>query len=141
MSKLKPITLTNREFVEIYKGLTAVKDVKSSRFAIIVARNLKELTSKLSYIESMATPSDKFRELSMEASKYIEEEDLDNLTKLEEENKELIDDRKQQLLEIEEELDSEATIYLEEIREDQLPEDLTPNQLFPILKLIKNDSE
>jgi hypothetical protein len=63
------------------------------------------------------------------------------LTKLEEENKELIDDRKQQLLEIEEELDSEATIYLEEIREDQLPEDLTPNQLFPILKLIKNDSE
>lgn len=141
MSKLKAFQLTNREFVEIYKGLTAVKDIKNSRFAVIVARNIKELTTKLAYIESMAIPSDEFRTLSYQASKFIEENNSEELERLEQENEALINDRKQQLIDIEEELDAEATIYLEEIREDQLPEDLTPDQIFPLLKIIKNDSE
>ena len=38
---------TNREFLELYKGLEAVKSIKGGRFSFLVAKNLKELKNSL----------------------------------------------------------------------------------------------
>ena len=38
---------TNREFLDLFRGLEAVKSMTGARFAVLVGKNLKELRLKL----------------------------------------------------------------------------------------------
>jgi hypothetical protein len=77
-----------------------------------------------------------FQELSIEMQKLIEAEDQEAITKLEEENTELIEQRKKQLADVEELLDNEIEVFLHPIREDQLPEEITGEQVERLLQII-----
>ena len=41
------VNLTNREYLQLYKGLDSVKEIKGARFAVLVGRNIKELKNVL----------------------------------------------------------------------------------------------
>lgn len=127
---------TNRELLNLYKGLEAVKSMKGARFAVLVGKNIKELRNVLDPLEQAAVPGMEFQELSVEMQKLIESEDQEAITKLEEENTELIEQRKKQLADVEELLDNEIEVFLHPIREDQLPEEITGEQVERLLQII-----
>jgi hypothetical protein len=128
---------TNREFLHLYKGLEGVKGMKGARFAVLVGKNLKELRGLLNPIEAAAVPSIEFQELSVEMQKLIEAEDQDGMSKLEADNTELIEERKKQLADVESLLDNNTECFLHPIREDQLPEDITGEQVERLIQIIE----
>ena len=133
---MEKITATNREFLNLYKGLEAVKSMQGARFAVLVGKNMKELRVLLNPLEISAIPTPEFQKLSLDIQKLIEAEDKDAIEAMEKENEELIEERKKQLAEVESKLDSEAEIYLHVIKEDQLPEDITGEQVERLLQII-----
>lgn len=122
--------------IELYKGLEAVKQHKGARFAVIVARNVKELEKLLKQYEEVAKPSAEFIEVSGKAHKLAEAEDEEGIKKLEEEHSDLISERKSQLAALEETMQQTIEISLQTIKEEQLPEDVTPEQVVPILPIV-----
>jgi len=75
--------------------------------------------------------------LSVEINKLIEAEDGDAIEKMEAENKELIEERKKQLEEVNEKLEQESDVYIYKIKEEQLPEEITGEQLQRLLEIIE----
>ena len=134
---MQTLKTTNQELLDLLRGLQETKDVKSSRFAVIAARNLKIISKELEHIDKMAFPSTEFQELSVEAQKLIESEDTKALEKLEEENKEIIDRRKSQLEKVNEELQKEVEVQLHTISEDNLPEDISTEQVLKLMLIVK----
>ena len=123
--------------IELYKGLEAVKKHKGARFSIIVARNVKELEAVLRQYEEMAKPSDEFMRVSGEAHKLAEAEDEAGIKKLEEEHADLIEERKTQLSKLEELMQTNVKIDLQLIKERQLPEDVTAEEVVPLLPIVE----
>ena len=123
--------------IELYKGLEAVKKHKGARFSIIVARNVKELEAVLRQYEEMAKPSNEFMRVSGEAHKLAEAEDEAGIKKLEEEHADLIEERKAQLSKLEELMQTSVKIDLQTIKEKQLPEDVTPEEVVPLLPIVE----
>tara|TARA_R110000737_G_scaffold343841_1_gene370253 strand:+ start:160 stop:567 length:408 start_codon:yes stop_codon:yes gene_type:complete len=130
------INLTNREYLQLFRGLTAVKEIKGSRFAVLVGRNIKELQTVLEPIELAAAPSVEFQQLSVQMQDLIDKEDQEAMDSLEKENKNLIDIRKKQLEDVEEILDGTKEVHVHMLREDQLPEDITGEQVSNILQIL-----
>lgn len=122
--------------IELYKGLDAVKKHKGARFSVIIARNVKELEHVLREYENIAQPSDEFIALSNEAHKLAEAEDAEGIKKLEEENADLIDARKAQLKKLDKAMEKLVEINLQTIKEAQLPEDVTPEEIVPLLPIL-----
>lgn len=122
--------------IELYKGLEAVKQHKGARFSVIVAKNVKELEQVLRQYEEIAKPSDEFLRVSREAHRLAETEDEDGLKKLEETHADLIEERKAQLAQLEATMQNEIEIDLHFIKESQLPDDVTPEQIVPILPIL-----
>ena len=133
---MEKITATNREFLNLYKGLEAVKSMQGARFAVLVGKNMKELRMLLNPLEMSAIPTPEFQKLSIDIQKLIEAEDKEAIEAMEKENEKLIEERKKQLAEVEAQLDSESEIYLHVIKEDQLPEDITGEQVERLLQII-----
>ena len=125
-----------REFLNLYKGLEGVKAIKGARFAVLVGKNLKELRNLLDPIEAAAVPSIEFQELSVAMQKLIEAEDQDGMSKLEEDNTSLIEERKKQLADVEALLDNNTECFLHPIREDQLPDEITGEQVERLIQII-----
>lgn len=134
---MKKFEATNREFLSLYKGLESVKKMQGATFAVLVGKNLKALKSLLDPLEQAALPSIEFQELSIEMQKLIEAEDKDSIEKLESDNSTLIEERKKQLEDVESLLDNEIEVFLHPIREDQLPEEITGEQVERLLQIIE----
>jgi hypothetical protein len=134
---MKKFNLTNRQLLNLYKGLEAVKDMKGSRFAVLVGKNMKELKFILDPIEKAAIPTPEFQELSVKVHELLKDEKSEEIEALEEENKELIDARKQQMDEINDLLDASAEVSLHPIKEEQLPEEITGEQVEHLLEIIE----
>jgi hypothetical protein len=90
----------------------------------------------LSPIEEAAAPSIPFQEVSVQMRDLMEAEDTDGVKTLEEESKELIEERKVQMAAVEDMLDMKTSVDLHSIREDQLPDEVTGEQIEKILELI-----
>jgi len=133
----KKVTLKNKEILEIFQGLHAVREIQGSRFAVLVAKNMKELKKVLDPIDQGAIPSREFQELSVEINKLIEAEDGEAIEKMEADNAELIEERKKQLEAVNEELEKDSDIYIYKIKEDQLPDEITGEQLQRLLEIIE----
>ena len=103
---------------------------------MLVGKNIKELRNVLDPLEQAAIPSMEFQELSVEMQRLIESEDQAAIEKLESDNNELVEQRKRQLADVEELLDNEIEVYLHPIREDQLPEDITGEQVERLLQIL-----
>jgi len=133
---MEKFTATNREFLNLYQGLEAVKSMKGSRFAVLVGKNMKELRTILNPLEVEALPTVEFQELSLKIQKLIEAEDKEAIEAMETENTELIEARKKQLADVEAKLDQEAEVFLHPIKEDHLPEEITGEQVERLLQII-----
>lgn len=128
---------TNREFLQILKALEAVKGLKGKSFALLVARNINALTEHLQPIEKESIPPIEFQKLSVKVQEKIEAEDSDAIKALEKEHAELIEERKQQLETVEKMLNMESEVKVNLISEDILPNDITADQTYGLLKLLK----
>jgi hypothetical protein len=104
---------------------------------LFAAKNLKELERVLLPIEEKAVPSLEFQKVSAQAHKLAEAEDEEGIKKLEEDNYELIEQRKSQIKEVEELMQNKSEVYLHLFNQSQLPEDLTADQVLPLLAIIK----
>ena len=133
---MEKFNATNRELLNLYKGLEAVKTIKGARFAVLVGKNIKELRNILDPLEQAAVPSIEFQELSIQMQKLIESEDKEGIEDLEANNTTLIEERKKQLADVEDLLDNEIEVFLHPIREDQLPEEITGEQIERLLQII-----
>ena len=128
---------TNRDLLNLYKGLETVKSIQGARFAVLVGKNMKELRNVLDPIEAAAVPSMEFQELSVKMQQLIEKEDQEAIEALEAENTELIEQRKKQLSDVEDLLDNKIEVFLHPIREDQLPDEITGEQVERLLQIIE----
>jgi len=134
---MKKVTSTNRQLLDLFKGLDSVKEIKGARFAVLVGRNMKEIKSVLDPLEEAAVPSMEFQELSLKMQELMKEENSEAIEALEAENEELIEERKKQLKAVEDMMDNEVDIHLHMIREDQLPEEINGEQVAPLLQIIE----
>ena len=108
------VNLTNREYLQLYKGLDSVKEIKGARFAVLVGRNIKELKNVLEPLESAAAPTVEFQQLSVQMQELINNEDQKAIEALEETNE----------------------VHVHMLREDQLPEGITGEQVSNILQIL-----
>ena len=106
---------TNRQLLNLYRGLENVKNIKGSRFAVLVGKNMKEIKHILQPIEDAALPSPSFQTVSIQMRDLMEAEDKEAMTQLEEENKDLIEERQEQMKRVEELLEGDAEIKLQKI--------------------------
>jgi len=127
---------TNRELLNLYRGLEGVKDIKGSRFAMLVGKNMKEIRQILNPIEQAAVPSPAFQTVSIQMRDLVEAQDKEAMDQLEEDNKDLIEERKDQMKKVEDMLDESVTLQLHAVREDQLPDEITGEQVEKILQII-----
>jgi len=127
---------TNRELLNLYRGLEGVKDIKGSRFAMLVGKNMKEIRHILNPIEQAAVPSPAFQTVSIQMRDLVEAQDKEAMDQLEEDNKDLIEERKDQMKKVEDMLDESVTLQLHPVREDQLPDEITGEQVEKILQII-----
>lgn len=132
---------TNRQLLNLYRGLEGVKDIKGSRFAVLVGKNMKEIKHILNPIEEAARPSPAFQTVSIQMRDLMEADDKEAMTQLEEDNKNLIEERQEQMKRVEDMLESDTEIKLHGVREDQLPEDITGEQVEKILEIITNGDD
>jgi hypothetical protein len=131
------IEASNRELLEVFRGLESVKSIKGARFGVLVGKNLKELRYKLQPLEKAAEPTFEFQEVSVKMQALSESNDQDAMVVLEKDNETLIAERKAQLLAVEDMLDENTEVYLHMIKESQLPEEITGEHIERLLKIIQ----
>lgn len=131
------IEATNRELLDLFRGLESVKTIKGARFAVLVGKNLKELRHILEPIEKAAQPTYEFQEVSVKMQELAEKEDKDGMANLEKQNQNLIDERKAQLGAVEDMLDEKVKILLHVIKQAQLPEEITGENIEKLIKIIE----
>jgi hypothetical protein len=131
------ITATNQVFLNLYKALQDSKECKGLDFAKSVISNSEVIKDHLQYIEDMAVPSEEFITLSIEAKKYIDAEDMEALQKMEaeENNAVIIQERKDQLSKVNDELQKESTLELAVIKETDIPKDISVAN-YEVMKVI-----
>lgn len=129
--------MKNGEFVELFNGLTSVKTLKGVKFGLLVSKNIRVIQEELKDIEEASKPTEEFLELSQKMQVLMNQKDDEAIAKLEEENKELVEARKEQLAEIDKLLLEETEIELHAIPEDCLPTDITGEQIINIDKIIE----
>ena len=125
----------NREFVDLINGLFKVQDLQGVRFGLVVSKNIRILQQELKDLEEASQASPEFIELSQKVNSLGE--DVEAISKLEKDSTELVEERKNQLLEIDKMMEEEVKIKLHTISEDVLPEDITAAQITSIDKLLK----
>jgi len=131
------ITATNQVFLNLYKALQDSKECKGLDFAKAVISNSEVVKDHLQYIEDMAVPSEEFIKISIEAKKYIDAEDMEALQKMEaeENNAVIIQERKDQLSKVNDELQKESTLELAVIKETDIPKDISVAN-YEVMKVI-----
>jgi hypothetical protein len=131
------VKMKNGEFVTLFNGLTAVQQLKGVKFGLLVSKNIRVIQEELKDIEEASKPTEEFLELSQKMHVLMNEKNDEAIAKLEEENKELVDARKEQLEEVDKLLLEETEIELHAIPEDCLPTDITGEQIINIDKIIE----
>tara|TARA_R110002050_G_scaffold47432_1_gene110720 strand:- start:327 stop:731 length:405 start_codon:yes stop_codon:yes gene_type:complete len=134
---MKQIKGTKRDLVAILKGLLEVQDLPGKDFGIAVAQNLELLQSKLQDIEKMGTVSSKFLEIANVINQLTKEEKIEEAQKLEHENQHLLDERRDQLSQVEIALDVKASIKLHIIERRILPDTISGKQIYGITRILE----
>tara|TARA_R110002020_G_scaffold6795_2_gene28854 strand:- start:936 stop:1385 length:450 start_codon:yes stop_codon:yes gene_type:complete len=137
---MKTINATNGDFVNLINGLYQVQDIKGKDFSISVSKNIAILRDKLKDLEKAGTPSEEFMQLATKVNELAnagEENAKEEIDKLEEENKELVESRRIQMEEVTEMMKEKIKVKLNILTEDSLPEDITAKQINSLIKIIE----
>ena len=127
---MKKFTETNAEFVELFKGLTAVQSLKGVKFGLLVAKNVRVIQNELQHLEDASKPTEEFLELSVKINEAMNNKAEEAVKTLEADNADL-------MAEIEKLMEEESTLELFPIPEDCIPEDITAEQIMGIDKIIE----
>ena len=135
------IKATKGEFVQMVNSLFSVKDLEGKDFAVTVAKNIQILTDNLKDVEEAGKPSKEFMELAMSVNAFTDKKDDDEaiykIKELEEENKELIDERRKQIEAVSILMEDKLELDLHLISEDIIPESITATQISGLTKILK----
>lgn len=122
-------------------SLFSVKDLEGKDFAVTVAKNIQILTDNLKDVEEAGKPSKEFMELAMSVNAFTDKKDDDEaiykIKELEEENKELIDERRKQIEAVSILMEDKLELDLHPISEDIIPESITATQISGLTKILK----
>lgn len=132
---------SNRQLLNLYRGLEGVKEIKGSRFAVLVGKNMKEIKHVLNPIEEAAVPTPEFQTISIQMRDLADAQDQEAMDQLEKDNQDLIEERKAQMASIEDMLNEGVELKLHAIREDQLPDEITGEQVEKILEIITDGND
>ena len=122
-------------------SLFSVRDLEGKDFAVTVAKNIQILTDNLKDVEEAGKPSKEFMELAMSVNAFTSKKDDDEaiykVKELEEENKELIDERRKQIEAVSILMEDELELDLHPISETIIPESITATQIAGLTKILK----
>tara|TARA_R100001440_G_scaffold75653_1_gene103426 strand:+ start:1457 stop:1873 length:417 start_codon:yes stop_codon:yes gene_type:complete len=136
----KTINATKGELVTIINGLFGVQELKGKDFSLVVSKNISTLKDKLKDLEDAGAPDPKFLEVAQKVNEIAnknEPDAKDQINKIEEENKELVEARRSQMAKVEEMMKEKVKVKLDIISEEVLPEDISAAQINKIIKIIK----
>lgn len=160
------IKLTKNEMISLYRGLHAVGNLSGPRFVYVVARNRDYLQKEVDAIQKSLEPYENFQEFEEKrvelAKKHAKEDEEGNpvvigkgnqskfdiedqeafdkeLEKLKEEYQEAIDEREKQQEEFNDSMEDEIELLLLELKQEDLPEEITANQLSALIPILKTD--
>ena len=137
---MKTINATKGELVNIINGLFAVQELKGKTFGLTVSKNISILRDTLKDVEEAGKPSPEFLEIAQKVNEIANENKEDAKTqidKLEEENKELVEARREQMAGVETLMKEETSVDLHILSEDILPEEISASQINKIIKIIE----
>ena len=129
--------MKNGEFVELFNGLAAVQQLKGVKFGLLISKNVRIIQDELSYLEEASKPTKEFVDLSVKINQLMNEKKQDEVKMLEEENAKLIQERKDQVAEVDKLMQEEVEIELLPIPESCLPADISGEQIMNIDKIIE----
>ena len=121
METTKTINATKGEFVTIINGLFGVQELKGKSFSLVISKNIAKLKEALQELEDAGKPSTEFMAIAEKVNAIANENKEDakeQIDKLEEENKELVDARRDQMAKVEEMMKEEIEVELNIISED-----------------------
>ena len=137
---MKTINATKGEFVNIINGLFAVQEIQSKEFGLLVSKNIALLKDELKELEVAGAPSPEFMKLANQVNELAnknEEDAQEKIDKIEKENQELVDSRREQMDKVQKMMEEEASMNLHILPETVLPDDITAKQINNILKIIE----
>lgn len=157
--------MTKEEILNLSESLNDIKNLKGVKFAYFVARNIQIINSEIENIKKTLEPSKEYAEYNKKrielAKKYSKKDDKGNpltkkindsminyeledekgfeneFNKLKEENKSILDIRKQQEKEFNDLLKTESDLTLFKININDVPNEITGEQLHNIINLIE----
>jgi len=134
------IKATNGELLDLINGLFSVKDLTGKQFSLPVGKNLNILKEVLDPLEKLGKPSDEFLDLASQVQAIAEKEDDDSkaqIDKLEADNIEIVNIRKEQIEAMKAKMEDIVEVELHLLNPDILPEDITPQQIMNLEKIIE----
>jgi len=134
MSSTKKETLKVQEVVDILQALYSVQEIGDLEFAKRVSKSTLSIEKVLKPLDDTMRPSKEFEELAKLVNKVRDDEEA--VKKLEEEHKEVVEERLKQIDTVEVILQDFVDVELTYIEEDILPKDINAKQLKGLQPLI-----
>tara|TARA_R110001606_G_scaffold394519_1_gene565510 strand:- start:12 stop:425 length:414 start_codon:yes stop_codon:yes gene_type:complete len=137
---MKTIKMSKDEAAALYNGLVETKNLKSKKFALNAAKNMKIIKDALQDIEDLGKPSEEFIKLSVQVQQIIKENPENGKEKIEElekDNMELVEKRKSQMELVHARLLEDVELELNVFSEEVLPEEITADQVNNLIKIIE----
>ena len=137
---MKTIKMSKDEAAALYNGLIETKNLKSKKFALNAAKNMKIIKDALQDIEDLGKPSEEFIKLSVQVQKIMKEDPENGKEKietLEKDNIELVEQRKSQMDLVHARLLEDVELELNIFSEEVLPEEITADQVNNLIKIIE----
>tara|TARA_R110002167_G_scaffold101836_3_gene264860 strand:- start:3470 stop:3907 length:438 start_codon:yes stop_codon:yes gene_type:complete len=136
---MKKINAPKQEFVDLINGLFQVQELQGKEFSILVSKNMNILQKNLKDIQDAGEPSEEFLKLAQQVNELAnaDQDSQETIDALEKENKELVDQRKDQMAKVAEILKEEIELELHLLPEAILPEEVTAKQINNLINIIE----
>jgi hypothetical protein len=129
---------TKTEFVELLQGLFKTANLQGKNFSLAVTENIKIIQESIKDLEHKGIPSKEFIELANKVQELQKEEGAkEKIDALELEYADVLKERREQISNIKKSLDVEVELELVKLNKEDLPEDISAEQLLAIDKIIE----
>lgn len=134
MEKSKTEVVTVQQAVDLLQALYGVQELEGLKFATKVAINMSNIEERLKPLDEVMKPSKEFEAFA----KIIQEVqgDQEKIAELEEQNAELVEERKKQIATVEAMLQDQIEVELIKIPSNILPNKINAQQIRGLKLLI-----
>jgi len=134
MGELKTEVVTIQQAVDLLQALYGVQELEGLKFATKVAINMSNIEERLKPLDETMKPSKEFEAFA----KIIQEVqgDQEKIAELEEQNAELVEERKKQIAAVEAMLKDQIEMELIKIPSNMLPNKMNAQQIRGLKLLI-----